>query len=601
MATTGTPQPDQASAQPQVDPVAQLRAWQQAQAQNAQQMAPNLAHTQQQVQQPDQESKTARGGKAGAIQNLGATIQNVVGKATQAVQQRKATEQQHVFDRFVNATQGIQAAQSQMQQAQAANKQALAKFQAATSPQDKQAAQQEIQATAGKLREAQDAMQQNRSILDTEFNPADPKGQKNIKMLSKGFGIDDKNKDTPERQAAIKAMQKKMGVGPGPAGVMAQLPQTQQPVPGQQQNKPATEGQLLKAATDTRGQDLRARANQAALLEKNGVSSAYIQLRASKEGQVAEKGADGNWQFRPMTPEEKSVYGAAQAGKIAWTMKDGKPVSVLRNPQTNQIIPGSENPALLPPSYLTDHIHEGNYFWTDNDGNIHETPTTSTTRPALPGQAASMKHTVTPMNPRGPKPDASGGDKIIGKGKSTPLQNELRMNFEKSYEKPAEDVEKSYTMMDGAYKEYEAAKAQGKELPTGAQSMLALSTHLSTTFGNVKGARVTKDMIQHHLGARSISDDALVAVQKLTNGDPLSASQWDAFHDLVSQSRKEQWTIASKEAKRAKVPNDFTPPDLLKQGVGAPEGFQPGRDGAYLGSDHKTVVGWQIDGKYQSE
>lgn len=143
---------------------------------------------------------------------------------------------------------------------------------------------------------------------------------------------------------------------------------------------------------------------------------------------------------------------------------------------------------------------------------------------------------------------------------------------DKAYVQPAEQVEKSYQMMDHAYQEYKQAAAQGKELPTGAQSMLALSTHLSTTFGNVKGSRVTKDMIHEHLGARSISDDALVAIQKLTNGDQLSPAQWDAFHDLISQSRKLSWDTAVKEANRKKIPVDFLPPDLKANGDQTDEG-----------------------------
>ncbi len=110
------------------------------------------------------------------------------------------------------------------------------------------------------------------------------------------------------------------------------------------------------------------------------------------------------------------------------------------------------------------------------------------------------------------------------------------------------DVEKSYSMMNAAYDEYKAAAAQGKQLPSGAQSMLALSTHLATTFGGVKGSRVTKDMIQHHLGARSVSDDALVGIQKFTSGDVLSPAQWAAFHDLIGQSRKFTWDGVVKTA-----------------------------------------------------
>ena len=142
---------------------------------------------------------------------------------------------------------------------------------------------------------------------------------------------------------------------------------------------------------------------------------------------------------------------------------------------------------------------------------------------------------------------------------------------DKAYVQPAEAVEKSYEMMDNAFREYEAARAQGKELPTGAQSMLALSTHLTTTFGNVKGARITKDMIEHHLGARSISDAAQVAIQRLTNGDVLSPDQWKAFHDLIGESRKLSWQTAVREAERKHIPVDFLPPDLTEAQLSPPK------------------------------
>lgn len=161
----------------------------------------------------------------------------------------------------------------------------------------------------------------------------------------------------------------------------------------------------------------------------------------------------------------------------------------------------------------------------------------------------------------------------------TATRQDIR-DHDKAYVQPAEGVEKSYEMMDQAYNEYEAARKQGKQLPTGAQSMLALSTHLSTTFGNVKGARVTRDMIAHHLGARSVSDDALVAVQKITNGDVLSPAQWTAFHDLIKQSRNLSWSTAVKEAARKHIPIDFLPPDLQKITKGGIQ-YEIGDDGQY--------------------
>jgi hypothetical protein len=143
---------------------------------------------------------------------------------------------------------------------------------------------------------------------------------------------------------------------------------------------------------------------------------------------------------------------------------------------------------------------------------------------------------------------------------------------------PAETVEKSYDMMDHAYREYKAAQAQGKELPTGAQSMVALSTHLSTTFGQVKGSRITKDMIQEHLHSRSISDDAIVAVNKLINGDKLSPGQWEAFHDLIKTSRNLSWDTAVREADRKHVPIDFLPDGETAMKVGKHYGIIPTED-----------------------
>lgn len=132
----------------------------------------------------------------------------------------------------------------------------------------------------------------------------------------------------------------------------------------------------------------------------------------------------------------------------------------------------------------------------------------------------------------------------------------------KAFVDPADNTEGSYQLANNVYNQYKTLQKKGKDFPTGAQSMLMLSQHLATTFGNVKGARVTKDMIQEHLGARSVSDSGLAALQRITNGDRLSPGQWDAFHDLISESRREKWTMAVKEAKRAKVPIDFLPQDL---------------------------------------
>jgi hypothetical protein len=78
-------------------------------------------------------------------------------------------------------------------------------------------------------------------------------------------------------------------------------------------------------------------------------------------------------------------------------------------------------------------------------------------------------------------------------------------------------------------------------------------------------------MIEQHLGARSVSDDAVVAWNKIVNGDDLSPKQWDAFHDLIGQARREKWATAAREAPRYGVTTNFLPPDLTAL-AGAPAG-----------------------------
>jgi hypothetical protein len=69
-------------------------------------------------------------------------------------------------------------------------------------------------------------------------------------------------------------------------------------------------------------------------------------------------------------------------------------------------------------------------------------------------------------------------------------------------------------------------------------------------------------MIQEHLGARSISDDALAATQKLTSGDVLTPKQWKAFSELITESRNTTWDNTVKNAHYRGLPADFLPDDL---------------------------------------
>jgi hypothetical protein len=117
-------------------------------------------------------------------------------------------------------------------------------------PQDPQA-HQLVQQGQQMSQQGQAALKQNSTILNDMAN--DPKQHK---VITKAFGIDDKNADSPERAAATAALKKQMGgqVGGGAAGMLSQLPQTQQLSPqaqGQQMAHQAgviaTPGQALQA------------------------------------------------------------------------------------------------------------------------------------------------------------------------------------------------------------------------------------------------------------------------------------------------------------------------------------------------------------------
>jgi hypothetical protein len=72
---------------------------------------------------------------------------------------------------------------------------------------------------------------------------------------------------------------------------------------------------------------------------------------------------------------------------------------------------------------------------------------------------------------------------------------------------------------------------------------------------------------QKHMGARSISDSALVAIQKLTNGEQLSPSQWDAYFSMVGQNRDETWRSVLDDASHCGRPTDYIafPQDLRQR------------------------------------
>lgn len=240
--------------------------------------------------------------RAAEMKNFGASISNTVNQLVYAHQQRKAREDQKVFDNFALNYKGLQDAQAQMDEAARAMDEAK-----------KKGDQQGYLDAAKRLQQAQTALKQNRTNLDDIAS--DPKKRK---ILAKGFGIDDKNAATPERQQAITAVRKQMGVGQGAGDLLSRLPQTQQLTPQAQGQamaqqagvaaKPGTMAQLLNAMNRKTEDEMRRERDAAKL----GLQTDEFVKKLSDAGKAPVRDAEGNiarnpdgsMQVRNMTNDE---------------------------------------------------------------------------------------------------------------------------------------------------------------------------------------------------------------------------------------------------------------------------------------------------------
>jgi hypothetical protein len=85
---------------------------------------------------------------------------------------------------------------------------------------------------------------------------------------------------------------------------------------------------------------------------------------------------------------------------------------------------------------------------------------------------------------------------------------------------------------------------------TGPQSMMMLSLHIASTFGNVKGVRMGQDMIEHHLKARDLPQNLEVMAQKVRRGGVISVEQANEFYRLIQDRRRIGWKTAQDEYNR---------------------------------------------------
>jgi hypothetical protein len=185
--------------------------------------------------------------------------------------------------------------------------------------------------------------------------------------------------------------------------------------------------------------------------------------------------------------------------------------------------------------------------------------------------------------------DVTGWNPPANKGMSQQQLATATQRFALGPLKTAQDTDKSYEMFQDAYAKHKAGNDT-----TGAGDMLALSQHLATTFGAVKGARVTKDMIQEHVGARSYADSAATAMNHAMTGAKLSDNQWAAFSELIEDTRKRTWGNTIKLAHSVGIPvtSDMVPADVVKSGSASPQGKPVYVGGKLVGhtTDGKTMV-----------
>lgn len=158
----------------------------------------------------------------------------------------------------------------------------------------------------------------------------------------------------------------------------------------------------------------------------------------------------------------------APKNKQAWIIRDGKPLSVMLDPQ-NHPIPGTENPDAVPPPSLFGRITTTDFITDDGFGNIVSIPKTTTSTPmgfgGAPGQtpaagAAPAAGAPVPFKSPGEarsamQPPAAGttpaprpGPTIVG-SHATASQKSAKTDYDKALGvvKLAEDAMKNPTAL----------------------------------------------------------------------------------------------------------------------------------------------------------
>lgn len=101
-------------------------------------------------------------------------------------------------------------------------------------------------------------------------------------------------------------------------------------------------------------------------------------------------GPDGNLIENP-----EIVTATSMKPRQGWEKRDGKIIGVMLDPITGQVIPGSENPNILPPAAYLDKFQNGYIGFTDEEGNFALVPKRTSTGPVVPNTVTSSGGTGT--------------------------------------------------------------------------------------------------------------------------------------------------------------------------------------------------------------
>lgn len=218
-------------------------------------------------------------------------------------------------------------------------------------------------------------------------------------------------KSTPQEKAqALHGMTQKLG-----PPILGQIQNYQAQAKARAQN-PEVQDADIRAKANLELSQLRTQkeplteAQQARVKQLEEYLTPTPKLGAGKEGMTRySQGKDGWEEYQvntsgdeiPGTRRPLSLAGANVKPFRAWT-KDasGKFTSVLVDPKTNQKIPGSENQDIQPPAALAGHVTSHEYFWTDQNGDVHHYDYSTTSSPTA--TAAGTPGSTSPHTPSSP-------------------------------------------------------------------------------------------------------------------------------------------------------------------------------------------------------